>query len=87
MIDFNLSEEQELLKKTAKDFAKNELLEGAVNRDENKIWPKEQIFEASINTSNMFLFSIVLFFSSFKILIDCFLFLYCVNSSLSTCIA
>ena len=43
MIDFNLSEEQELLKKTAKDFAKNELLEGAVNRDENKIWPKEQI--------------------------------------------
>ena len=43
MIDFNLSEEQELLKKTAKDFAKNELLEGVVNRDENKIWPKEQI--------------------------------------------
>ena len=43
MIDFNLSEEQKLLKKTAKDFAKNELLAGAIERDENKIWPKEQI--------------------------------------------
>ena len=43
MIDFNLSEGQKLLKKTAKDFAKNELLAGAIERDENKIWPKEQI--------------------------------------------
>ena len=40
MIDFNLSEEQQLLRQTARDFAKNELLEGVVYRDQNKIWPK-----------------------------------------------
>ena len=47
MIDFNLSEEQQLLKQTARDFAQNELLEGAVYRDQNKIWPKEQIKKMS----------------------------------------
>ena len=30
MIDFNLSEEQQLLKQTSRDFAQNELLEGVV---------------------------------------------------------
>ena len=43
MIDFNLSEEQRLLQQTARDFAINELSAGAIDRDENKIWPKEQI--------------------------------------------
>ena len=47
MIDFNLSEEQQLLKQTAKDFAKNELLDGVIDRDENKLWPKEQISKMS----------------------------------------
>ena len=37
MIDFSLSEEQKILKQTARDFAQNELLEGVVDRDQNKI--------------------------------------------------
>ena len=47
MIDFNLSEEQQLLKQTARDFAQNELLDGVIERDQNKIWPKEQIKKMS----------------------------------------
>ena len=47
MIDFNLSEEQKLLKQTARNFAKNELLEGVIDRDQNKIWPREQIKKMS----------------------------------------
>ena len=43
MINFNLSEEQILIQKTAREFAINELLEGAIERDEKKQWPKEQI--------------------------------------------
>ena len=43
MINFNLSEEQLLIKKTAKEFAKNELLSGAIERDDKKIWPEVQI--------------------------------------------
>ena len=43
MINFNLSEEQLLIKKTAKESAKNELLSGAVERDDKKIWPEAQI--------------------------------------------
>ena len=43
MINFNLSEEQLLIKKTAKEFAKNELLSGAIERDDKKIWPEAQI--------------------------------------------
>ena len=43
MINFNLSEEQLLIKKTAKEFAKNELLSGAIERDDKKIWPETQI--------------------------------------------
>ncbi len=48
MIDFNLSEEQQLLRQTARDFAQNELLEGVIDRDQNKIWPKEQIKKCQI---------------------------------------
>lgn len=47
MINFKLSEEQRLLKQTARDFAKNELLEGVINRDQNKIWPKSQVQKMS----------------------------------------
>ncbi len=47
MINFNLSEEQLLIKKTAKEFAKNELLSGAIERDDKKIWPEEQIKKMS----------------------------------------
>ena len=43
MINFNLSEEQLLIQKTAKEFALNELYDGAIERDANKTWPKEQI--------------------------------------------
>ena len=43
MINFNLSEEQILIQKTAREFAMNELLQGAIERDEKKQWPKEQI--------------------------------------------
>ena len=40
---FSLTEEQVLIQKTAREFALNELLEGAVERDQKKIWPKDQI--------------------------------------------
>jgi alkylation response protein AidB-like acyl-CoA dehydrogenase len=43
MINFNLSEEQELIKNTAREFAVKELLPGAIERDEKKLWPKTQI--------------------------------------------
>ena len=42
-MDFNLTSEQQLIKQTAADFSKEELLHGAVDRDKNKIWPKDQI--------------------------------------------
>ena len=42
-MDFNLSTEQKLIKQTAADFAKDELLDGVVERDINKIWPTEQV--------------------------------------------
>ena len=42
-MDFKLSSEQELIKKTASDFAREELLPGVVDRDQNKIWPTSQV--------------------------------------------
>ena len=42
-MNFELTQEQILIKKTARDFADNELAPGAVERDEKKIWPKEYI--------------------------------------------
>ena len=42
-MNFKLSSEQELIKKTASDFAREELLPGVVDRDQNKIWPTSQI--------------------------------------------
>ena len=43
MIDFNLSPEQELIKETARDFANTQLLPGVIERDENQIFPKDEI--------------------------------------------
>ncbi len=42
-MNFELTEEQKLVQKTARDFSKSELLPGAVERDISKIWPTEAI--------------------------------------------
>ena len=42
-MNFELTEEQKLVQKTARDFSKTELLPGAVERDISKIWPTEAI--------------------------------------------
>ena len=42
-MNFDFTEEQILIKKTAKDFADTELEPGVIERDAKKIWPKEQI--------------------------------------------
>ena len=42
-MNFSLTEEQKMIRKTARDFAINELAPGAVERDEKKIWPREAI--------------------------------------------
>ena len=43
MIDFTLTEEQELIQKTARDFANTYLLPGVINRDENQEFPRAEI--------------------------------------------
>lgn len=42
-MNFELTQEQKLIKQTARDFAQNELLPGILDRDENKIWPAEAV--------------------------------------------
>ena len=42
-MNFDLTQEHKLIQKTARDFAQNELLPGVLERDENKIWPKDAI--------------------------------------------
>jgi alkylation response protein AidB-like acyl-CoA dehydrogenase len=42
-MDFNLTEEQLMVQQAARDFAQNELLSGVIERDENQIFPAEQI--------------------------------------------
>ena len=42
-MNFSLTEEQKMIRQTARDFAINELAPGAVERDEKKIWPREAI--------------------------------------------
>ena len=44
-MNFKLTEEQKLVQKTARDFSVAELLPGAVERDMNKIWPKDAIIK------------------------------------------
>ena len=42
-MDFSLSEEHIMIQQAARDFAKNELLPGVIERDENQTFPHEQI--------------------------------------------
>ena len=42
-MDFNLTEEHIMIRDAARDFAKNELLPGVIERDEKQEFPKEQI--------------------------------------------
>ena len=42
-MNFQLTEEQILVKKTASEFADTELAPGVVERDDKKIWPKEGV--------------------------------------------
>lgn len=42
-MDFKLSEEHIMIRDAARDFAKNELLPGVIERDEKQEFPKEQI--------------------------------------------
>ena len=51
-MNFELKQEHKLIQKTARDFAINELLPGVLDRDENKIWPKEAVTKACGTTPN-----------------------------------
>lgn len=42
-MNFQFTEEQLMIQKAARDFAQNELLKGAIDRDTNKIYPREQL--------------------------------------------
>ena len=42
-MNFNLTEEQVMIQKAARDFAQNELINGVIERDSNKIHPTEQL--------------------------------------------
>ena len=44
-MNFELSEEQQMIKQAAKDFAYNECLPGVIERDEEQRFPKEQIMK------------------------------------------
>jgi len=43
MIDFTLTSEQELIQQTAREFAQEHLAPGVIERDENAIFPAEQV--------------------------------------------
>lgn len=42
-MDFSLSEEHQMIRQAARDFAQNELLPGVIERDETQTFPAEQI--------------------------------------------
>ena len=42
-MNFELTQEQQMIKKMTQEFANDELLPDVVKRDIEKIWPKEQI--------------------------------------------
>ena len=42
-MNFKLTEEHEMIRQAARDFAQNELLPGVIDRDEKQEFPKEQI--------------------------------------------
>ena len=43
MIDFNLTDEQRLIRDTAREFAKTHLAPGVIERDDKAIFPAEQL--------------------------------------------
>ena len=43
MIDFTLTSDQELIQQTAREFAREHLAPGVIERDEKAEFPKEQI--------------------------------------------
>ena len=53
-MDFNLKDEHYLIQKTARDFASNELLPEAVDRDREKRWPSNEVKKTC--TSLLFFF-------------------------------
>ncbi len=44
-MDFKLTEEQEMIRQAARDFANNECLPGVIERDEHQKFPREQIMK------------------------------------------
>jgi alkylation response protein AidB-like acyl-CoA dehydrogenase len=42
-MNFNLTEEHLMVQRAARDFAQNELLSGVIERDENQVFPTEQV--------------------------------------------
>jgi alkylation response protein AidB-like acyl-CoA dehydrogenase len=44
-MDFNLTEEHIMIREAARDFAKNELLQGVIERDEKQEFPHEQVIK------------------------------------------
>ena len=42
-MNFQLTEEQTLIQRTAREFSNAELVPGAIDRDEKKIWPKDAV--------------------------------------------
>ncbi|MBL0154042.1 MAG: acyl-CoA dehydrogenase [Chitinophagaceae bacterium] len=44
-MQFELNEEQEMIRKAARDFANNECLPGVIERDEKQIFPREQVMK------------------------------------------
>ena len=42
-MDFSFTEEHQMIKDAARDFAKQELLPGVIERDEKGIFPEEQV--------------------------------------------
>src|ERR1700756_3065963 len=44
-MDFQLSEEHQMIRQAARDFAQNECLPGVIERDEKMMFPREQIMK------------------------------------------
>ncbi|HEU0065550.1 MAG TPA: acyl-CoA dehydrogenase family protein, partial [Flavisolibacter sp.] len=44
-MDFQLSEEQEMIRQAAKDFAVNECLPGVIERDDKMLFPRQQVLK------------------------------------------
>src|SRR6476620_381973 len=45
LMDFQLTEEHEMIRRAARDFAQNECLPGVIERDEKAQFPREQILK------------------------------------------